>query len=211
MSIIEKKYSGMTLIEMLVAIAIFSIVMTGFSMLFIRSWRMNAYVIEMGQSSFAVSQGVNTMVAYLRKARQADDGSYPIKSVANNDLVVFSDYDKDGLTERLHLYLQNGQLKMGVTEPTNGIPKTYPTADQQTKILADRIVNAANEPIFYYYNKNYPGDVTHNPVTLPVDISTIRLIKVFLKMNIDPNRAPDNIETQSFVELRNLNDYDKMK
>ncbi|MDP1884742.1 MAG: prepilin-type N-terminal cleavage/methylation domain-containing protein [Candidatus Moranbacteria bacterium] len=207
----KKEYSGMTIIEMMVAISIFTIAILGFTMLFMRSWKMNSYTIEMGQSSYAVSQGVNNMVSYLRKVRQADDGSYPIKSAAENDLVVFSDYDKDGVTERLHFYLQGGQIIMGITKPTTGIPKTYESSDQQIKVLAERIVNTADEPIFYYYNKDYPGDTANNPVAMPVDVSTIRLVRIFLKINIDPNRAPDNIETQSFVELRNLNDYDRMK
>lgn len=206
-----KNNPGMTIIEVIVSIAIFVIAIEGFTLLFIRSWRANSYTIEMGQSSLAVSQGVNTMVGYLRKVRQADDGSYPVKSATSDDLVVFSDYDKDGVTERLHFYLQNSQVKMGMTEPTSGIPKSYPAGDQQTKLLADRIVNTASEPIFYYYNSNYPGDAANNPVAMPVDVSTVRLIKIFLKINIDPNKAPDSIETQSFVELRNLNDYDRMK
>lgn len=206
----KKKYSGMTVIEMLVAILIFVIAIEGFSLLFIRSWKMNSYSIEMGKASFGVSQGINTIVSYLRKTRQSDNGSYPIQSASNNDLIVFSDYDKDGITERLHFYLQNSQVKMGITKPSSGSQKVYQVADQETKILADRIVNSNSEPIFYYYNKNYPADTINNPVAMPVDVSTIRLIKIFLKINIDPNRAPDNIEMQSFVELRNLNDYDRI-
>jgi len=202
---------GMTIIEVMVSIAIFVIAIEGFTLLFMRSWKMNSYTLEMGQSSFAVSQGVNTMISYLRKVRQADDGSYPIKSATDNDLVVFSDYDKDGVTERLHFYLQNSQIKMGVTNPTSTMPKTYPAGDQQTKILADKIVNASSEPIFYYYNKDYPGDAAHNPVATPADVLAVRLIKIFLKINIEPNRGPENIETQSIVELRNLNDYDRIK
>lgn len=201
----------MTIIEMLVAISIFTIAISGFTMLFVRSWRTNSYSIEMGQSATTISQSVGSMVGYLRKARQADDGGYPIKLANENELVFFSDYDKDGVTERLHLYLQNGQIKMGITKPTVSMPKSYATSDQQTIILADRIVNESDEPIFYYYNKDYPADTIHNPVAAPVDVSTIRLIKIFLKINIDPNRAPDNIETQTFVELRNLNDYDRMR
>ncbi|KKR21682.1 MAG: hypothetical protein UT50_C0005G0016 [Candidatus Moranbacteria bacterium GW2011_GWA2_39_41] len=206
-----KHYSGMSLVEMLVAIGILTIAMAGLTALFMRTWKINSYTIEMGQSSFAVSQGVNTMVGYLRKIRQADDGSYPIKSATGTDLVVFSDYDKDGVTERLHLYLQDRQIKMGITDPTTGIPRSYPTGDQQIKILADDIVNSVSEPIFYYYNSSYPGDTAHNPVAMPVDVSTIRLVKIYLRINIDPNRDPENIETQSFVEFRNLNDYDRMK
>jgi hypothetical protein len=79
------------------------------------------------------------------------------------------------------------------------------------KVLASNIVNDINTPIFYYYNANYPSDKTHNPLTIPLDTSEIRLIKILLKINIDPNKGPENMEMQSFVELRNLNDYDRMK
>ncbi|MFA5994375.1 MAG: hypothetical protein WC823_05445 [Parcubacteria group bacterium] len=206
-----KKYLGMGLIEVMVSIAIFTMSIAGFSLLFLRAWKANSYTFEMGQASYAVSRGVNTAVSYLRKVRQGDDGTYPIVSAQNNDLVVFSDYNRDGITERLHFYLQNGQLKMGFTIPTTGIPKTYPAGDQQTKILASYIVNTPAQPIFYYYNANYPADKINNPLVLPLDVSTVRLVKILLKININPNRGPENIETQSFVEIRNLNDYDRMK
>ena len=206
-----KKYKGMSLVEMLVAISIFSMAIAGFTLLFARSWKINSYTIEMGQSSFAASQGVNTLVSYLRKARQGDNGAYAIQSADDNELVVFSDYNKNGSTERLRFYLEDSQLKMGIANPTGGIPKTYPINDEEVRILAERIVNLENEPIFYYYNKDYPGDIINNPVATPADVSEIKLVKIFLKINIDPNKAPDNIEMQSFVELRNLNDYDRIK
>ena len=38
----------MSLIEMIVAIFIFSLGMAGFSMLFVQSWKQNAYTLEMG-------------------------------------------------------------------------------------------------------------------------------------------------------------------
>lgn len=200
----------MSLIELLVAIAIFTIGIMGFTQLFMRSWKVNSYTMQMGQTSLAVSQGVSKMTGYLRKARQGDDGAYAIKSAAKNDLVVFSDYDKDGAAERLHFYLQNGQLKMGITKPTNTIPKTYPAGDQTVQVITDKIVNDANAPMFYYYNKNYPGDAANNPVPEPVDISLIRLIKVSLQVNIDPVKNPTPMQMESFVELRNLNDYDRI-
>ncbi|MFA5993647.1 MAG: hypothetical protein WC823_01660 [Parcubacteria group bacterium] len=207
----QKKYLGIGLIEVMVSIAIFTMSIAGFSLLFLRAWKVNSYTIEMGQASYAVSQGVNATVSYLRKVRQGDDGTYPVKSAQSNDLVVFSDYNRDGITERLHFYLQSGQLKMGVAVPTTGIPKTYPIGDQQIIVLASYIVNTATEPIFYYYDANYPADKVHNPLVFPLDVSAVRLIKIMLKININPNRGPENIETQSFVEIRNLNDYDRMK
>jgi len=201
----------MMLIEALLAAAIFAMGIGGFSLLFIKSWQMNSYTYEMGQSSLAVSQGVNELVGYLRKVRQGDDGAYPVKSADDNDLVVFSDYDKDGITERLHFYKNGNQIIMGFRKPSGGLPKTYASGDAGTKIIASNIINNASTPIFYYYNKDYPGDQAHNPVPTPASVSDIRLVKIFLKININPNRAPDSISSESFVELRNLNDYDRVK
>lgn len=201
----------MSLVEMMVAISIFAIAIAGFSLLFIRSWNVNSYTIEMGQSSMVVSRSVDKLVVYLRKIRQGDNGAYAIQLADDNELIVYSDYDKDGDTDRLHIYLENGQIKMGITQPTSGIPKTYPNDDQETVILAERIVNAPNEPIFYYYDKEYPSETSNGPVDTPADIAKVRLMKIFLKINIDPNRAPDNIEMQSFVEFRNLNDYRELR
>jgi hypothetical protein len=150
------------------------------------------------------------MVNYIRGTRQADNGAYPIKSADDNDLVVYSDYDKDTITERLHFYKSGQNILMGATNPTSSMPRTYPAGDQQTIAIANYIINDSDTPIFYYYNKDYPGDAVNNPLSTPASISDIRLVRIYLKINITPNRAPDNIEMQSFVELRNLNDYDRL-
>ncbi|MBU0635219.1 MAG: hypothetical protein KKB82_00325 [Candidatus Omnitrophica bacterium] len=205
----RKKYVGMGLVEMLIAIGIFTIGMLGFTELFLYSWRQNAYTLEMGQTSMAVSQGVNEMVRYLREVRQGDDGSYPVISADDNDLVVFSDYDQDDITERLHFYRSGSNIIMGIRKPTTGLPKTYAAGDAETKIVASHIVNDAATPIFAYYDSSYPEDSVNNPIDTPATVPHVRLVRIDLHMNINPNRAPDNIQIQSFVEIRNLNDHDR--
>jgi hypothetical protein len=96
---------------------------------------------------------------------------------------------------------------LGITEPTNSLPRTYPAGDQQTQTIAENIINTPGTPIFYFYNRDYPGDTVNNPVDTPAAVGDIRLVKVYLEINVDPNRAPDHIKMESFVELRNLNDY----
>jgi prepilin-type N-terminal cleavage/methylation domain-containing protein len=208
--IILKNRKGLTLVETLIAIAIFAIGIEGFTLLFISAWKNNAYTLEMGQSSMAVSQGVSTIVNYLRSVRQSDNGAYPVYLADDNELIVYSDYDRDGVTERLHLYKDDGDILMGVTDPTTIMPKTYPSGDQQVLTLATRIVNTSGEPIFYYYDKNYSGGSAQVPLATPASVAGVRLVKIHLKINIDPNNAPDNIELQTFVEMRNLNDYDRI-
>jgi prepilin-type N-terminal cleavage/methylation domain-containing protein len=202
----KRKLRGMTIVEMLVAIAIFTIGIEGFSLLFIRAWSINSFTLEMGQASTAASQGVNRVTNYVRGARQGDNGAYPISSIGDNDLVIFSDYDKDGVTERLHFYKNGESVIMGFRDPAGTIPRTYAAGDQATMIIASHVINDASAPIFRYYNEDYPGDTINNPLTASsANINNVRLVKVHLKININPNRAPDNVETQSFAEIRNLN------
>lgn len=206
----NKFKKAFTLVETLVALTIFVIGMQSIVMVFSKTIKNKAYSMEMGKSSFVVSRSMTDLIGYLRRVRQSDAGGYPIVSASGNDLVVYSDYDKDGITERLHIYLTNSRIYLGVRKPSTSFPRTYAAGDETTVELAKQIVNTGTDPMFSYYNKDYPADTVNNPVSTPVDPSQIRLIKIFLKINIDPNRAPDNIQQQSFVELRNLNDYDRI-
>lgn len=211
---IKKKISGLTLIEMMMSIAIFTIGIAGFTLLFSRTWKANSYILEMGQSSMQASQGVNKMVDYIRRATQAEDGSYPIKSADTNSLTIYSDYNKDDTTERLHFYKEDQNILMGVAEPTLTFPRTYPTGDQQIMILVSNVVNEDDEPFFYYYNKDYPGDDVNNPLTAPISshLADIRLMKIYLEVNTRPSSNMSNdVKLQSFVMMRNLNDYDRVQ
>jgi len=201
---------GFTLVETLVAITLLLIGTAATTMLFSKIMQNKAYSLEMGRSSFVVSRSIGELEQYLRKARQSDTGAYPLVSANSNDLVFYSDYDNDGAAERLHFYLSNKIVYMGIRHPSTTLPKTYAAGDESVTQIASSIVNTAADPMFSYYNKDYPADTTNNPVSVPADISQVRLVKIFLKINIDPNRAPDNIQQETFVELRNLNDYDRI-
>jgi hypothetical protein len=205
----KKTYKGLTLLEMLIAIAILIIGMMGFTMLFTRSWQHNSYTLEMGQASMVASQGVNQLVRYLREVRQGDDGSYPVVSADDNSITAFSDYDRDGKTERLHFYKNGTNLMMGIREPSAGFPVTYSSGDAETRVFIPNVVNDASTPIFAYYDANYPEDSVNNPIPTPATVPNIRLIRITLHINIDPNRPPDNVQIQSFAEIRNLNDHDR--
>jgi len=197
----------MTLVELLVAIFIMILGMGGFSLLFLRSWQMNGFIFETGVASAAASRAVDKTVAELRKIRQGDDGSYPVVSGDGFDLKAFIDIDNDGKSERVHYFLQNGLFKRGVTEPSSTQPVTYPAADQTVTTVATYVANTAAQPVFSYYNDNYPGDTVHNPMTTPVAVGDVRLAKVRLIINIDPNHAPEETNVESIAEFRNINEY----
>jgi len=204
----KKNKIGMSLVEMIMAIAIFSIGIEGFSLLFVKSWKINSFVIEEGEASMMASRGVQKIVDVARRARQADNGSYPIVSANDNDFIFYCDIDKDGVTERVHYYRNENSLLVGVTKP-GGIPPVYSAGDQSVQVIANYIANDVGHPIFSYYDENYPSDEVNNPMSVPASVSDIRMVKIHLMINIDPNNAPDYINIQSFATLRNLNEYDR--
>lgn len=203
----RKMYRGMTLVELLVAIAIMFITMEGIGLLLIRSWSMNKFVLEMGNASFIASRGTTKVVNEVRKTRQADNGDYPVESGGDFDLKVYLNGDGDGATERVHYYLSGQTLYRGITHPVAGLPITYPSGDDSVTAIAKSIVNTATDPVFYYYNENYPSDTANNPLSTPVAVSRVRMIKIHLLVNIDPNHAPDSINIEAFAQLRNMVNY----
>ncbi|MCA9364592.1 MAG: type II secretion system protein [Candidatus Moranbacteria bacterium] len=192
---------GMTLMEMVVAIGIITIVMTGFSMLFISTWRSQANVIEAGTQGLIASRGVGGVMSQIRNARQADNGSFPIVLANEFEMTFFSDYDKDGVTERLHYYLQNCTLFLGVREPS-GVPATYASGDGSTAIVAPNVNNTNADPVFQYF------DETNAQVASPASVADVKMVKMSLIIEIDPTIAPDDLVVESFASIRNLSEHD---
>lgn len=202
-----KNLKGMTLVELMVAIAVALIAMEGFTYLFLKTWDTNKFVLEEGMASAAASRANNQIVIQLRGVEQSENGSYPIVTADDFDLTLYADIDDDGVVERVHYFLDqpNDQLKMGVTDPNTSVqPATYPAGDATVSVMTNYVVNESDNPIFSYYNDDYPGDTVNNPLVTPANVANIRLIKIHLFVNINPVHAPDNINIESFVDLRNL-------
>lgn len=196
--------------EMLVAIAVALIIMQGFTLMFLKTWDINKFILEEGLASAAASHATNKLVIQLRGTQQADNGDYPIESANQFSIIFYCDIDDDGVVEKVHYFLDdaNDQLKVGISNPNAGNPVTYPAVDSTVAVVASYVVNDNTDPIFYYYNKNYPGDTVNNPLATPANVGDIEMIRIHLYVNINPVHAPDNINIESFVDLRNLHDYE---
>ena len=124
-------------------------------------------------------------VSFLADASSRVDPFCPYAMKANFELSF-----TENLPDQAH------QFKKGVIEPV-GDPPTYPTENEKVTVLTSYVRNAP--PIFEYFDQN--GDrITEYPARL----SDTKLIKVYLIVNIDPNRPPNEFEIESYVELRNL-------
>ncbi len=90
------------------------------------------------------------------------------------------------------------EFRKGVIKPV-GDPPTYPLGQEMISVLTPYVRNVP--PIFEYFDVN-GVKITEYPVRL----ANTKLMKVFLVVNIDPNRPPSDYELESFVQLRNLKD-----
>lgn len=197
-----KNKKGMTMIEVMIAIAIFAVSMEGFVLLFSRSLQINAFTLRTGQASLTASRGVQKTVDIIRNARQADNGSFVVVSADDNDLVIYGNADGDSETERIHYYLDGGILKEGVTEPTGDIPPAYPAGDQATSVVTNYVVNGVGTPVFEYY------DINNNVLSTPAVVNSVKMAKVYLEINIDPVKSTDKVIIQSYATIRNLGEFD---
>lgn len=196
----------MTVVEMLIAMFIFVLIIVGSVYLLHQIYKQYGFAMEQGMSVNQVQHSLKMMIEEIRRASQADSGAYAIQSADDFDFVFFADIDGDGSTERAHYYLENESIKKGVTKPS-GTPAVYPSGDQSVSTIAEHVVNTSLQPLFYYYDSNYPADQVNNPKTTPVgQVDLLRLVKVDIYYNLDPLRSPDNIRLESYVEMRNLKD-----
>ncbi len=91
----------------------------------------------------------------------------------------------------------------GVT--AGGFPLSYPEADEgDPKIIGNGIVNDDDQPIFYYYNKQYPIDTENNPLATPSDVQDIGMVKLDMHVNVDTSQVPNSAHMETFVRPRNI-------
>ena len=90
-----------------------------------------------------------------------------------------------------HLFIK------GVTDPSGDPSDPYPLKDEKISIISSYVRNTP--PIFEYYDKD-GNKIEENPARL----RDTKVMKVYLVVNVDPRRAPQDFELESFVHLRNL-------
>lgn len=191
----------MTIVELIITMGIFSLVMIGVSQLFLKSWQNYNFVMHTNDSSVAANKGVSDLVNVLRRVSEADNGSYAVTSANSFDLKIYSDIDKDNVTEKIHYYLNGTSLMVGISNPS-GFPPTYPSGDDTSKVVINNVVNTSSQPLFYYY------DGSNNAISAPVGaINTVRMVKI----NLVIYRKEGNLTIESYASMRNLSDHDAIK
>ena len=88
------------------------------------------------------------------------------------------------------------ELRKGVTNPTD-FPIKYPLDQEEISIISAFVRNVP--PIFEYYDSQ-----GNKIIDYPARLIDSKLMKVYLVVNVDPNRPPQDFELKSSIQLRNL-------
>lgn len=131
------------------------------------------------------NQAIDNSISFL-----ADASSYVDPSCPYSMKVKFEFSFTEELGGLAH------EFRKGVIKPM-GSPATYPQEQEEITILSFYVRNTP--PIFEYFDQN------GNKITdYPARLKDTKLMKVYLVINVDPNRPPQDFELASYVQLRNL-------
>ncbi|MBU2025560.1 MAG: hypothetical protein ABIC19_00230 [Patescibacteria group bacterium] len=196
-----KYIQGMTLIESLMAVILFTVISLMVASFLIYGYKNHVRVTEEALSTDRVNINIQNMVEELRKMRNGENGAYAIDAANKNEIIFYSDIDSDSLCERVRYFLDGENLFKGIVEGA-GQPMAYPLGSEETEKMGREIINDQDNPIFSYWGID--GETGQDiELSYPVDVSDIRLIKVNLKTRINLGQGRERtVESQVF--LRNL-------
>lgn len=197
----NKKESGFTLIETMVAIFIFTILALGVSSLFTNIFTNSngrfAAISDIDQAQMVATNFTNE----IRIASTGNAGDYPINQASDTQIIFYSSYKQStGIVARIRYYLSGKTLYKGVVIPS-GSPLSYNLSQEKIQDVQNDVSNGG-KPIFYYYDGNYNGSST--PLVQPVNVNQVKY--VIMNMNIlkQPNTSTTTFNISAGASIRNL-------
>lgn len=193
---------GFTLVEVLVAMSIFTAVIIGVTSFTIQYLKNTTLSVEEIQQINIVQQAHTRILKELREARIGDDGSWPLVLCNDTDITFFSDTTGDGRSDKIRYFVDGTTLKREVIEPTT-VPVSYPAGNETVTILSEYL-DLSGGPIFTYYDGNWPQDTVNNPISGTDRLTRSRFIRVTIGINQTENFAAEPYIISSAVSIRSL-------
>lgn len=242
--------SGFTYIEILISTVLMGLVIMGVAKLSQLFFSGYSFSLEETMAISEAQNAMTTMEREIREMRDGEDGSYPLVTADDNELVFFAETNNDDMVDRIRYYLVGTDLikqvfyyvpgttnyacvggctichsdtgTLTIPEPAwpahsqhgdylgacipGGPPGGVPDATAAEKIVASYINNSPTTPLFIFYNGDWPGDSTNNPLPVGERLLNTRLIKPTVAVNINPANLPGDVVVSTIVHLRNLKD-----
>jgi len=194
--------SGFSVMEVLVSIFILTLIGLAVSSFAKDIFSLNRITSDSLTAQDETRRALKTMSAEIRTASPSSLGAYALAQSATSSFTFYSNIDGDSFKERVRYFLDGTTLKKGVIKPI-GTPLTYSPANEVISELIPSVANATTS-IFSYYDKNYDG--TTQALIEPIDIATVRLVKITIVVDKDPQTPPSPMTLTTQISIRNLKD-----
>lgn len=191
------------MLELIIVIGIFSILTLGASTLVMRSFQSNTVVWEQLVKQSEGRKVLKQIVDEVRRAEESSIGSFPIAVAQEYELEFYANVDSDSYREKVHYWLDGTTLMYGITKPS-GNPLSYIGTELQTEVAHDVKNEEQTTPLFSYFDETYTGSSSSTPLTQPVDVADIHMIKIQLELERDPTKTPVPLHVETIAQIRNL-------
>ena len=198
------KEKGITLIEVLIVMVITGVLGLGLVSLQFILGKNQLVIINSYKSVDDANSSVTRFIREIRSARDSYNGAYLLEKVDDQEIIFYSDIDYDDSVEKVHYFLSGTNFIKGIIEPY-GYPVQYPEDQEKQTILTTNVRNELN-PVFYYYNSDWPQDTLNNPLVQSLRLSETRIVKIYLVVNIQTNDPKSDYILESFSQIRMLKD-----
>lgn len=192
---------GMTLVEAVVAVGLFTVLSLAITTSMASLYEYNAYTIEQANEIDNARRGITQWSRDAKELTTAEDGTYAIAVIEPHRFGYYSDTDLDDTVEYIEYILATTTLTKYTYNPT-GTPASYDlTSPDSEQILSEYVqnINQGTSTFFYF-------DDTGNALSSTSPIIDVRLIRMQLIVNIDPNRSPGEFMLRSSIAPRNVKD-----
>ena len=201
MTLTTRRHVGFSLIELIIVLGILGLMVVVVGSFTTDVFRVSRIINVTLSRNEQTRRTLGSFVNELRTAAISSLGTYPIAAATSTNLTFYSNLDQDALKERLRYFVQGTTLKRGVLKPS-GNPLAYNPANET---ITDSVQNLLNPTdIFSYFDNTYNGQTA--PLAFPVTITSLRLVRIHVRVDTTPNESPSPFDLTSEVMLRNLKD-----
>ena len=201
MKLFSTEQNGMTLLEVVIAVGIFTVLSLVITASAADFYRINSYTIEQTEEIENARRGMTQWNRDVKEVTSGEDGSFPIVVIDQHRFGYFSDTDQDDEVEYIEYILASTTLRK-FTYSATGTPSVYNyVTPEKTEILSLYVqnINQGTSTFLYYDNAG-------NSLSSTSPVIDVRYIRAQFIINIDQYRSPGEFMLRSSIAPRNLKD-----
>lgn len=204
----EPRQHGVTMIELLVVMAIMSVVTTMTIVIWVSLRDSYAYTTTSSKGREYARDTVTRMAREIRDAVDGPNGAdaFVLSGCGPNTITFYTTFNKPGASvigtapRKVQFWLSDSKLYRTVDSDGDG---TLDRTLDRTNVLCTDVVNKPGQDDVFSYTVIEPNGA-QTPLPTPDDPTAIVSIGISLRIDLNPGKAPVLMDLTTSVQPRNL-------